>query len=69
MGQVGKKRHRSPARAFVRPLVMLTVGAVAGVAIWRVLMADPGGLPDEQLTQQDRRHLERLLEQGDGDKR
>lgn len=68
MGQARKKGHRSPARAFVRPLVMLTIGAVAGVAIWHVLMADPG-MPDEQLTQQDRRHLERLLEQRDGDTR
>lgn len=69
MGKAGKRRHKSPARAFVRPLVMLTVGAVAGVAIWRVLMADPGGVPDEQLTRQDRRHLERLLEQRSGDAR
>lgn len=48
---------------------MLTVGAVAGVAIWQVLMADPGGVPEEQLTHQDRRHLERLLEQRSGDAR
>jgi len=29
-------------RAFGRPLVMLAVGAAAGVAMWAVLMADDG---------------------------
>lgn len=67
MGKAGRKRRGAPARAFLRPLVMLTVGAVAGIAIWRVLMADPGSLPEEQLTQQDRRHLERLLEERSAD--
>lgn len=66
MGQGAKRRRGAPARAFVRPLVMLTIGAVAGVAIWRILMADPGALPEEQLTHQDRRQLEQLLEQHDG---
>ncbi|MCW5891625.1 MAG: hypothetical protein KIT14_13890 [bacterium] len=50
----------------MRPLVMLTIGAVAGVAIWRVLMADSGVQPEEQITRQDRRQLERLLEQRTG---
>ena len=29
-------------RAFLRPLAMLAVGAVAGAAMWAILMADDG---------------------------
>jgi hypothetical protein len=29
-------------RAFMRPLVMLAVGAAAGAAMWALLMADDG---------------------------
>ncbi len=30
------------ARVFVRPLAMLAIGLAAGLAMWRVLMADVG---------------------------
>jgi hypothetical protein len=33
------------ARAFMRPLAMLAVGAAAGIAMWTMLMADDGRVP------------------------
>ena len=42
------------ARAFMRPLAMLAVGAAAGIAMWAMLMADDGsGLMGWQATDHD----------------
>jgi hypothetical protein len=43
MGQYGGGKASSPAWALVRPVLMLVVGLVAGLLMWQVLMADPGG--------------------------
>ncbi len=51
-------------RTFVRPLVILVLGAGVAVAAWIVLMAEPAtpGMPTaEQLTRHDREALDRVL--------
>jgi len=41
MGQYGGGKAGSPARALVRPLLMLVIGLVAGLLMWQALMAEP----------------------------
>lgn len=68
----GRRRRTPPKRALIGPLVMLASGAVVGVFLWRFLMLD-GHLVvgrrlgfSEHLTQQDRRALDHLLDDGRG---
>jgi hypothetical protein len=42
MGQYGGGKQSSPARALIRPVLMLVVGLAAGLLMWQVLMADSG---------------------------
>ena len=62
---MGERRRRgAPKRTLIGPLVMLAGGAVAGVAVWRLLMLEPAqGPAPERLSRQERRALDRLLEE------
>jgi hypothetical protein len=42
MGRSGQAGSGGSARVFVRPVAMLALGALAGLVMWRVLMADDG---------------------------
>ena len=42
MRRPGGERVGGSARVFVRPVAMLAIGLAAGLAMWRVLMADEG---------------------------
>jgi hypothetical protein len=58
----GRKRRSAPPKAFIGPLAMLLVGAVASVLLWRTLMLEPAAVGgSEQLSSHDRQALERLL--------
>ena len=63
-----QRRHRAPQRALIGPLVVLGVGAVAGVMLWRILMLEPAPTVrewsgSEQLSQHDRQALDRILDE------
>jgi len=58
----GRKRQAAQKKAFIGPLAMLAVGAVASVLLWRTLMLEPVAVGrSEQLSSHDRQALERLL--------
>jgi uncharacterized membrane protein len=64
MATTKRNRRRAPKRAFIGPLAMLAVGAVASVLLWRTLMLDPpAGVrgAGEHLSPADRQTLEQLL--------
>ena len=42
MRRPGGERVGGSARVFVRPVAMLAIGLAAGLAMWRILMADEG---------------------------
>ena len=64
MRKDGRRQARGPGVALLRPLVMLALGVLAGIAMWRVLEFEPGDgfEPAERLSHQDRHALERMLE-------
>ena len=58
----GRKRQAVQKTAFIGPLAMLAVGAVASVLLWRTLMLEPASVNGtEHLSSHDRQALERLL--------